>query len=205
MCVILHKVNTVTENDIVDAYTMNPDGFGIMYQEDNKVKSYKGMFSLDEILNILHAMQDREYIAHFRIATVGGINTKNCHPFYCGGSTWMMHNGTLNIETPNKKRSDTWHFAKFLQSVKITNRLLDYLPNFIGDNRLALMNKRSVRLIGQWEEYNGNQWSNLRWLDYNYSTKTDFDYPYWLEDQYNDWRYNDAVDYPHYYDQFNEI
>lgn len=184
MCVIVHKINQIKEDDIADAHFYNPDGFGLMFQDEGRVIAHKGIYEIEDILRILYPLRDREYIAHFRIATVGEVNDKNCHPFYCGSQTWMMHNGTLNIETPNKGRSDTWHLAKFLRTVKITRKLIDYLPDFVGDNRLALMNRKETKLIGDWEWFEGNYWSNLRWLEYNFNPSIQDDYiPFWVSDE----------------------
>jgi len=183
MCVIIHKVDTLDENTIVDCFTSNPDGFGLMYQENNRVVTHKGLYEIDYIIDLLHKFRDREYVAHFRIATVGNINNDNCHPFYCGGSTYLMHNGTLDINIYKKKMSDTWHFAQLMRAAKVTNNLLDHLPKIVGDNKLVFMNKKSTRLVGRFEEYEGNYFSNLRWLDYKLYDK-DFYSSYAYLDNY---------------------
>jgi predicted glutamine amidotransferase len=183
MCVILHKTAPVKEQDIIDAYNYNPDGFGVMYQENGKVVTDKGMYDLDTILAKLWYLQDIEYVAHFRITTRGKTNDDNCHPFRVSDKIWMMHNGTLNINIANKDMSDTWHFSKLLQSTKITNKLLRYLPKFTGFDRLIFMGSKSIHKIGRWDEYEGNMWSNLNW-QWAFSAADTFgdkEYQEWLE------------------------
>lgn len=186
MCVILHKKEgfSVCESDIKDAFETNPDGCGLMYREKNIVITEKGMWDISHLLRRIKALGTKEYVLHLRIATHGLINEGNCHPFKVGNNHYYMHNGTLTINCRNKKMSDTWHFAQFLKTVKLNNRFIDYLGDIVGFNKLIFMNGEHTRTVGNWEDYQGNSWSNLYWQysgyfgsGFNNSTNRYYSYP----------------------------
>ena len=117
MCVILHRLkgNNISEKHLLKAKDFNPDGFGIMYVDNNKVLFEKGFIKDNELLDKIKELGDREFVLHFRIKTHGKIDKNNCHPFPVGNDVYMMHNGQLFIKTPNKDKSDTFHFADYLK------------------------------------------------------------------------------------------
>lgn len=201
MCVILHKTNHVKEQDIADAYEYNSDGFGVMYRENGKVVVDKGLYTLETILHKLWYLRDIEYVAHFRITTRGKTNHQNCHPFQVSDNVWMMHNGTLNINIDNPNMSDTWHFSQLLQSTKITQRLLDYIPALTGTDRMIFMGRKNIHKIGQWEYYNRNEWSNLNWQFSSFYRDEELDdrsYLDWVE-QYGSYWATEQDQYNGYY------
>lgn len=82
MCVILavsRDADDVTVSEWEKATCSNSDGYGIAWLEDGMVKflkaSYKDSFAYKDW------RPPKPYIMHFRLATVGGDNTKLCHPF----------------------------------------------------------------------------------------------------------------------------
>jgi len=59
---------------------MNPHGGGFAWVEDGKVHFEKGGLGAKEIHAMFH-MVDGPAVGHFRVATVGEISDKLCHPF----------------------------------------------------------------------------------------------------------------------------
>lgn len=78
------------------AYESNCDGFGIMYCDADEVIVLKGLFDLEEILNLIYsAPTDRPVAMHFRMATHGIPSKKLSHPFETPSGAVLMHNGVL--------------------------------------------------------------------------------------------------------------
>lgn len=185
MCVILHRLkgNNISEKHLLKAKDFNPDGFGIMYVENNKVLFEKGFIKDNELLDKIKELGDREFVLHFRIKTHGKIDKNNCHPFPVGNGVYMMHNGQLFIKTPNKDKSDTFHFADYLKKHRFDINNKQHLNSIektqcshkVYKNRLVFMSNKKVVRLGDWSMLDGNYWSNLRWKEEN------------LIGFYNDW------------------
>ncbi len=92
MCVIIikHQQDKQIKDEILKASSIkNPHGLGIVWLDTYNISWHKS--SEWSILKT-----DRPYIAHFRWATIGAVNTENMHPFQCGKSEeWLMQNGTI--------------------------------------------------------------------------------------------------------------
>lgn len=171
MCVILHRIaNTpVDEGDLRAAFLTNSDGCGLMYIRDGKLVTEKGLWTVDQMVAKVRALGDIEYCLHLRIKTHGKVDDNNCHPFPIGKNTAMMHNGTLQVKTPDSSFSDTWHFAKFLEECDVDTDVhaepqLKEISDFHGTwNRMVFMSPSGVSRTGGWSQHGGNWWSNLNW------------------------------------------
>ena len=91
----------------------NNDGFGIAVALGEKLHIVKSM-RLDDVKKTLEKFRDFPSIIHLRLATHGEKNVGNCHPFLVDDSTAFIHNGVITIPTPDKDKSDTWHFANLI-------------------------------------------------------------------------------------------
>jgi len=104
-----------------------------MYAHNKKIIVKKEMKSFEKFYEyITEASQyDSAVVIHFRIATSGGINEYNCHPFKVHKNLYFCHNGILDIDVPSgSKENDTQIF---------NNNLMKPLPyNFYKNN--AIMN-----------------------------------------------------------------
>jgi hypothetical protein len=115
MCLIIANTTgeRVPTEYIINAYSQNSDGFGIMYSKLGLLRVKRGLFTIANILDIFEGLADAQipYVAHFRYATHGTMNSANCHPFPIStkqGGIAMAHNGTLlGTEWVSSKRSDT--------------------------------------------------------------------------------------------------
>jgi len=85
LCVIMiAEKQRPTSLMVADAYHQNPEGFGIAYRDgegkEKVVRWKKGLFKLEEAQELC-ADTPLPYIAHFRVASVGGVKAGLCHPF----------------------------------------------------------------------------------------------------------------------------
>lgn len=132
MCIIAIKSKGVAmpdERTLRTMWTNNPHGAGIMYAgKDGKVYIDKGYMDWTSFIERLRTLgtpaQVREMgvVLHFRIATHGGVNPGNTHPFPVSSSVSALtklrgtckvgvaHNGIIPIE-PRDGISDTMEFV----------------------------------------------------------------------------------------------
>ena len=147
MCVIIikHQKDKEIKDEILKASSIkNPHGLGVVWLDTYHISWHK---STDwEILKT-----DRPFIAHFRWATVGAINTENMHPFQCGNSEdWLMQNGTV-YGLGDKKTCDT----------KVLAGNLSKLPREHWKHELSKHNCRFVTIntkLKNYQIYNKADW-----------------------------------------------
>lgn len=110
MCILIAKpigVRKPTETELRTSARNNPDGCGVAWVWKKKLNIFHAK-NVDEILHLAaNIPDDAPAIYHFRIATHGSVNLKNCHPFVSDdGEIAFAHNGILSIEN-NKARDWT--------------------------------------------------------------------------------------------------
>lgn len=98
MCIIIYGKKRIEEEFFRDAYKINKDGIGLMWSQENELKT---MVTLDfdlflEDYNELINMGIYPAI-HFRAATIGNVCLENCHPFLVNNDIGLMHNGTMKL------------------------------------------------------------------------------------------------------------
>lgn len=176
MCLIIHqkKGKTLDYWSLVDIYERNPDGFGFMFANGGQLFTYRSIASLDQAIELYYEKcAGRECLIHWRMKTHGDVNVNNAHPFVLGTSkVAMMHNGIIDVGTPIKGMSDTYHVAEFLlKPIAMSNRdhlfsedFSDVLGDMIGmSNRIAMMdNDGRVNIINKHTgvHFEGNWYSN---------------------------------------------
>ena len=125
MCVVIAKPKGVQirKKYLKNCYVSNPDGAGFMFVKDKEVVICKGYFSFELFwAHYLKAEQENTrspFVIHFRIATSGGVNLLNCHPFKIDEHNAFAHNGIFYNLPYTNKLSDTQVF---------NNRILKELP-----------------------------------------------------------------------------
>ena len=135
MCVIAIQPRgiQISKEHLENCWDNNNHGAGIMYAVNGKVIVKKEMKSFDAFYShiVEASAHDTSVVIHFRIATSGGINDYNCHPFKVHKNLYFCHNGILDIDVPKEsKENDTQIF---------NNGLMKPLPyNFYKNN--AIMN-----------------------------------------------------------------
>jgi hypothetical protein len=124
MCLIAVRQNgneTLPLDKLENAYDHNRDGWGMMYADGRDVHAVKSMKGFDAFKERFEKIERLKLptALHFRFATHGARDESMCHPFQVlsrkrhGMSLYMMHNGTMDYESDDKKdqRSDTALFV----------------------------------------------------------------------------------------------
>jgi hypothetical protein len=84
MCVIVASIkgDRVPDSIIECMFQANPDGAGIACAVDGRVHYRRGLMKLAHVRKALaQTPKGVPFVAHFRIATVGGVQPNLCHPF----------------------------------------------------------------------------------------------------------------------------
>jgi predicted glutamine amidotransferase len=173
MCIACYnnKHSVLDEQTLNNMISNNPDSFGLIWVDNNKLQTFKTLDS-NEFKKKYYKIKEKlktEVILHCRIATSGQIDLINCHPFNIDENLAFVHNGIMHeFDKRDKKHSDTYHLnelfktlpAGFLNNngiVELITKVCDY------DNKLIFMdNYSNVTIInekeGHWD--NGNWFSN---------------------------------------------
>jgi len=125
MCIIiLSKEGKLPDKEKLRvAHLNNPDGFGVMWVADGRVKTKHGLFTFDQVWTALKTLEGIPWCMHLRYVTRGSKTLTQCHPFQVsskdlnGRDIWMVHNGTFMFLKKEKERSDTQAFASNLFEV----------------------------------------------------------------------------------------
>lgn len=125
MCQIIFKPAnfSISRENLRSTCLVNPDGFGILYWNGEKLLSEKIYDSKgnnpDDLEEFLSDYHDKEIFMHFRFRTKGPVSKETCHPFEAyrnndkGHLLYLMHNGTLSSWGDNNT-VDSEDFAKNL-------------------------------------------------------------------------------------------
>ena len=122
-----------------NCWDANNDGVGIMYSDNGKIIVNREMHSFNEFMKLKKQADklNTNIVIHFRIATSGGVNEHNCHPFRVNNNLYFCHNGILDIKVPlDSKINDTQIF---------NNAFMKGLPtNFVKDNTIMSLLEYSI-------------------------------------------------------------
>lgn len=163
----------------------NPHGMGFCTPSryDRGVNNFESFYKKLKRRNI-----NEPCIMHFRLATHGSIKTSNCHPFRDAKlGLYFAHNGVLPIEAVNDKTDSETAFRKrFLPIIRKygldSKELDDSVKDILGCSKFIFMqcSERTIRegkggtiekninvkMYGNFEEYDGCYYSNLRFIPY---------------------------------------
>ena len=169
MCLIIHKPKAKSRIDdfIIDnAEDINPDGFGIVYTDDNSCITTMDYDKARELLDV-----DRPYVAHYRYATRGAINLDNTHPFPITENMWLFSNGTVS-DLGDDNTSDTQIVSKILGRTP-PRYWRDLLS--MTDTRFCITSPSKTTRYGQWHERDGIYYSKANCF-HKYKTRTCYGY-----------------------------
>jgi hypothetical protein len=159
-------------DNIVDATWENPDGSGWVMQTPNGLEVFRSALDVDSVISSFWTARDAYpngwAVWHSRLATSGGINDVNTHPFEIPGKPWaLVHNGVLPLDDGpfRSDRSDSRilaedHIAN--QSWKQLRRNEDAIENWLGNDKVVLISGRQERggnvmilneHIGKWDPF----------------------------------------------------
>lgn len=173
MCLMIVKPEgkDVSDEHLENGFENNPDGGGYCWVDGGKVYYRKGIFDFNEFkTSYRQDVGERPAIIHFRMATHGGVNHENCHPFDIGNGAMMAHNGVIQIAT-KQGESDTRAFLRErLAPVLVPNpdaiqdaSWIEQIDAAIGGSKLGFLYPNGRHYIigekrGEWE--NGVWFSN---------------------------------------------
>jgi len=203
MCIIAiqPKGTKIKESTLLNCWNSNGHGAGIMYANKGEVIVKKELTDFAKFMELKREADkfNTNIVIHFRIATSGGVNYENCHPFKVNEDIFFCHNGILDIEVPiYSKINDTQiynnTFLKGLPSNFVRNESLMQLIEFsIGaNNKFVFLDSYGDFYIinenaGNWHK--GAWYSNKSYLGASsyyakpYSSKTINEYE--DDDEYN--------------------
>lgn len=188
MCVILISIDKKTRpslETLLACQASNRDGGGVAWVENGRPQYVKNV-DANFIHNILQTKKG-QVVAHFRIATVGGIQPVLCHPFPIArnpseglsGSAKrvLFHNGTwgdweknLNkaIKSVNAHRPSGLFSDSRAGAVVASIKGLKAIHTFGG--KFCVLSKKGAFMYNEgWVKHTDGVWySNLHW---NYRTK----------------------------------
>ena len=115
MCLIIHKPKGKTQiptTFIDNAERKNPHGFGIVYLDTGDCYVTEDYTKARSWLE-----EKRPFVAHYRYATRGKIDTGTCHPFLIESqNSWLFSNGTV-ANLGDKDTCDTEVVADILNDI----------------------------------------------------------------------------------------
>lgn len=112
MCIAIAKPKgkTITKERLETCFKNNPDGCGFAYINGGNLYIEKFMEFEDFYKSYSTHEHDSNMLIHFRIATHGGVNLENCHPFKLNDRMALIHNGVLTGYGDRNSKSDTRDF-----------------------------------------------------------------------------------------------
>lgn len=212
MCVIAIQPRgiQISKEHLQNCWDNNNHGAGIMYSVGGKIIVKKEMKSFDKFYNHIEeaSKHDTSVVIHFRIATSGGINDYNCHPFKVHKNLYFCHNGILDIDVPkDSKENDTQIFNNALMkplpyNFYKNNAIMNVLEYTIGSgNKFVFLDDKGDFYIlnekaGEWSE-DGAWFSNTSYKRTSYKSYSKYpSYGYgsgWADDWYGGYDYKKPV------------
>ena len=195
MCVIVAKEKGIEMPDrsiLKTCFKHNPDGAGIMWNQENTVRIRKGFMDWNSFDNFISELENKVDIKncgvclHFRIKTHGKTSPQNCHGFPISNrikdlkkleiktDVGVMHNGIIPIK-PICNLSDTQtyilkrlynikkHSPGFLKEEYIMNKI----EKEINSKMAFLTSDGSIYKIGEFINNKGICYSNKSFEEYS--------------------------------------
>jgi hypothetical protein len=199
MCIIVYKpmgVKMPSRVTLENCFENNPDGAGLMFPINGKVRIVKGFMTLGAMLSAVDALKDvidvekTPVIMHFRIGTHGGMTAEQCHPFPVTDNATVMskprincpvgvaHNGIIYGMGKDAKLSDTMLYIRDYLSLiaricpdYVTNdAALQLIANEIDSKMILLDGTGKVGIIGDFQaDKGGVMYSNGTYQYVTYS------------------------------------
>lgn len=157
MCIIIHKPDKqqLPNHIIENAIRINPHGMGHI---DLKTGYLSRTQSKTKMRELLHKRSP--FIAHCRLATLGGVNRQGIHPFYFETAGkhpngLLFQNGTIGGFKDH--RSDSANLAELLSMVKVKS-IRPFLESF-ESRFLIYWDNGTVETYGEWIMQDGIAYS----------------------------------------------
>lgn len=173
MCIAIYQAPgyRLTETELAACWENNPDGAGLSFFDKDREIVIKKTMNRSEFVDIYNkAVKEHgrysEMAVHFRIATHGGVNINNCHPFFTPDKSMsVIHNGIIPVLFNSKKdpRSDTRVFVEEVIPSMPNNwidneQLFNVVEEYIGSSKLVVLGANTESSAYIFNEDMGN-WS----------------------------------------------
>jgi len=174
MCVILVcPANVRPDRATLEAcHRANPHGAGVAWREDEEVRWSKGL-EPDELESLIATLPG-EIVIHFRIASVGEVTPRLCHPFpvtACATTRLtgharavLFHNGTWGVWREVLRRMPGSRVNGLLSDTRVAASLVDLCGPEILERlpgRWVFFERDFTELFGEWQRWRGMRVSNL--------------------------------------------
>lgn len=158
MCIAIYQAPgyRLTEDELANSWQNNSDGAGISFFDSNLEIVVEKTMNRSEFVDLYNKAVKQhgrytEMAIHFRIATHGGVNITNCHPFYTPDrSMSIIHNGIIPVLFDSKKdpRSDTRVFVEEVIPNMPTGwiddeQMFNMVEHYIGNSKLVVLSERT--------------------------------------------------------------
>lgn len=175
MCLAIYKpkFQEFPERSVLtNAWNHNPHGAGLAIARKNGVEIIKGIMTLLDLFQVLEnpELYYEDVVLHFRWSTSGKIIPELTHPFPVTKKNSdfrqmnfitekaIIHNGVLFNPMLNTF-SDTAIFSRYLAlKPRISEK---QIKKILGDDRLAMIHKDKIKLLGSWTKIDGLHYSNI--------------------------------------------
>lgn len=201
MCLMIVKPagKDIADEHLQNGFENNPDGGGYCWHDGGRVFYRKGIFAFEEFLKSYRQdVGDKPAIVHFRMATHGGVNEENCHPFDVGNGAMMAHNGIIQVET-ERGESDTRAFIRKRIAPVLTSNpdavrdpsWVESIDAAISGSKLGFLYPDGKHYIigekrGQWEDgvwfSNSGHKASCHWWSGRGAWDTEDEVSYWKEE-----------------------
>ena len=193
MCVAIYKPANIPTPDLKtlkECWDTTPDGAGFAMYKNGAIEIHKGFMKWKDFKNAYKKYGLSTFsgplLLHFRIATHGNICKGNTHPFPISNlkeelqtvdsvlkdSDCLIHNGILPITPSDKAISDSMELCKRLSRFDSAHQAMDLLDEFLGSNKIAIMDRYGrVTIWGDWIDVGGVWFSNLIWQYFDETNK----------------------------------
>jgi hypothetical protein len=187
MCLIIIGHDRSVIREVLDsAIRVNKDGAGLLYRKDTNLVVRKSHETAKVEQFFEAAPPDQDLVIHLRMATQGGVDYDNTHPFDVGRGVFFMHNGNLRIDKHTPGMSDSWHFAQQIKGmVKRYGREIILDPDYIRTVEMALDGDRGVLAdgLGNIVILNEHQWTKHKgvWVSNEYAWDAPMEEKRWVQ------------------------
>lgn len=209
MCIAIYKPKGTKKLDkevFANCWKKNPDGFGCIYQKDERAKIFKTLEEKEAekfFEDIQNDWEVNDIVFHFRITTHWSTSIENCHPFNAYNWFFFVHNGVLRLDDPFGEKSDTKILSELLGDAGDwihDEKKVAELAKFCGTSKLIFLSHNERLIINEklgtlddWVWYSNTsykappQLSLDEWKPWNYQRTQYAGYTWWANAWWNTW------------------
>ncbi len=190
MCIAIVKPlgKTISKEVLEICSKNNPDGCGFAYVKDGVVWINKYMDFDTFYKNYKEIEPTSTMLIHFRIATHGKVEVKNCHPFKLNNRMALIHNGVISGYGDKQTKTDTQDFIdKIIGNISWkmwkNPSFIELVNKAIGYSKLCILDVDGNHYIVGEEK---GEWVDGIWFsNKSYEPKKDKVISYSNNDYYN--------------------